>query len=57
MALFMAFHLWIGPGYNLTLAVNFSTAILLLTTLGLDPFSDTYLNKLLLCPVIENNSV
>ena len=47
MAPFMVFNLWVGPGH------------FLITTLGLDLYSGTYLNKLLFlwCPVVENNLI
>jgi hypothetical protein len=66
MVLFMVSNSWIGPGffyflffifYFLWLIFNFPLAIfLLLTTLGLDLFSSTYLNEVFYpwCPVIEN---
>jgi len=43
----------------LILVVNFSVSLFLVTTLGLDLFSGTYLNELLFLwfTVVENNSI
>jgi len=61
MALCMVFNLLIGPGFILSLVVNFQFFIshFPVTALGLDLFSGTYLRKVvfLWSPVIENISI
>jgi len=58
VALFVAFNLWIGPGFNLGDVVNFNSHFPI-ATLGLGLFSGTYCNKLLFLwfPFIDSNSI
>jgi len=57
MAVFVVFNLWIGPILFLSHVINFRffNSDFLVTTLGLNPFSGTYLNKLqfLRCSLIR----
>jgi len=61
VAVFMVFNLWMGPGFILSLVVNFLifNSHFPVTTLGLDLLSWLYLIKILFLwgAVIENSSI